>query len=43
MKQIMQNGTMSKLYTDDIKWKNSSNSNDILKAAKNLYEKLYTK
>ena len=39
----MQNQTMSELYTDDKKTKYSSNPNDILKSAKNFYEKLYTK
>ena len=39
----MQNQTISELYTDDNKSKHSSNPTDILKSAKNLYEKLYTK
>ena len=38
----MQNGTISQLYTDDKKSEYSSNPNDILKSAKNVYEKLYT-
>ena len=37
MKQNMQNGTMSELYTDDKK--PSSNPNAILKSAKNFYTK----
>ena len=40
MKQNMQNGTISQLYADDKKSKYSSNPNDILKLAKNFYEKL---
>ena len=43
MKQNMQNQTKSELSTDDEKSKYSSNPNDILKPAKNFYEKLYTK
>ena len=43
MKQYMQNGTISGLYNDDKKSKYPSSSNDILKSAKNLYEKLYIK
>ena len=39
----MQNQKISELYTDDNKSKHSSNSTDILKSAKNFYEKLYTK
>ena len=39
----MQNQAISELYTDDKKSKYSSNPNDILKSAKNLYELLYTK
>ena len=39
----MQNGAISELYTDDKKAKYSSNSNSILKSAKNFYQKLYTK
>ena len=39
----MQNQTISEIYTDDNKSKHSSNPTDILKSAKNLYEKLYTK
>ena len=38
----MQNQALSELYTDDKKPKYSSNPNDILKSAKNLYELLYT-
>ena len=36
MKQNMQNQTISELYTDDKKSKYSSNSNYILKSAKNF-------
>ena len=43
MKQDMQNQTISELYTDDKKSKCFSNTNDILKLDKNVYEKLYTK
>ena len=43
MKQNMQIGTISELYTDDKKQEYSSNPNDILKSAKDYYEKLYTK
>ena len=39
----MQNQTISELYTDNKKTKYSSNPNDILKLAKNFYDKLYTK
>ena len=39
----MQNRTLCELNTDDKKPKYSSNPNDILKSAKNFYEKLYTK
>ena len=39
----MQNQTISKIYSDDNKSKHSSNPNDILRSAKNLYKKLYTK
>ena len=42
MKQNIQNGKISELYTDD-KSKYSSNRYDIPKSAKNFYEKLYTK
>ena len=35
----MQNRTISELYTNDKKTKYSSNPNDILKSAKNFYEK----
>ena len=42
MKQNMQNQAISELYTDDKRSKYSSNPNDILKSAKNLYELLYT-
>ena len=38
-----ENQTISELYTDDKKTKYSSTPNDILKLAKNLCEKLYTK
>ena len=31
------------LYTDDSKWKYCSNTKSILKSAKKIYEKLYTK
>ena len=41
MKQSMQNGKISELYTDDRKSKYSSNPNYILKSAKNFYEKFY--
>ena len=43
MKQNMQNQTISELNTDDKKSKYSSNLHDILKSAKTLYKKLYTK
>ena len=43
MKQSMKNQTIYELYTDDKNRKHSSNCNDILKSAKNFYEKLYTK
>ena len=43
LKDNMQNQPISELYTDDKKTKCSSNPNDILKSAKNFYEKLYTK
>ena len=39
MKQIMQISS----YTDDRKSKYSSHHSNILKSAKNLYEKLFTK
>ena len=39
----MQDQTISEIYTDDNKSKHSSNPTDILKSAKNFYEKLYTK
>ena len=39
----MENQTISELYTDDKKSKCFSNTNDILKLDKNVYEKLYTK
>ena len=39
----MQNGTMSELYAGDKNSQYSSNLNDILKLAKNVNEKLYTK
>ena len=42
-KDNMQNGAISELYTDDKKAKYSSNTNSILKSAKNFYQKLYTK
>ena len=41
MKQNIKNQTISALYTDDKKSKNSSNPNDIL--TKNIYEKFYSK
>ena len=43
MKQNMQNQTKSELYTDNKKWKYSSNPNDILKSARNYFEKIYIK
>ena len=43
MKQNMENGKISEFYTNDRKSKYSSNPNDVLKSAKNFYEKLYTK
>ena len=43
LKDNTQNQTISELYTDDRKTKYFSNPNDILKSAKNVYEKLYTK
>ena len=42
-KQNMQNQTIFELYTDDNKSKYCSNPKDILKSAKKVYEKLYTK
>ena len=39
----MQNQAISDLYIDDKKPKYFSNPYDILKSAKNFYEKLYTK
>ena len=39
----MQNWTIFELYSDDNKSKYSSNPKDILKYAKNFFEKLYTK
>ena len=39
----MQNQTIPELYIDHNKSKQSSNPTDILKFAKNFYEKLYTK
>ena len=41
-RQNLQNQIISELYTDDNKSKHSSNSKNILKSAKNFYEKLYT-
>ena len=41
--QSVQNQTISELYTDDNKSKYSRNCNNILKYAKKIYEKLYTK
>ena len=43
MKQNMENGTISELYTNEKKSKYSSNPSDIPKSAKNFNEKLYTK
>ena len=43
MKLNIQSRTISELYTDGKKSKYSSNSNDILKSAKNFNKKLYTK
>ena len=43
MKQNIQNGMISELYTDDKKSKYSGNPNDILKSAKKINEKLYIK
>ena len=43
LKQNMQNGTISELYTDDKKLKYSTKPDDILKSAKNFNEKLYAK
>ena len=40
MKQNIQNGIISELYTDDKKSKYSGNPNDILKSAKKINEKL---
>ena len=39
----MQNQTKSELYTDNKKSKYSSNPNDILKSARNYFEKIYIK
>ena len=38
-----QNGTISEFYIDDKTSKYSRNPNDILKSAKNINKKLYTK
>ena len=43
MKQNMQNGTISGLYTGDKKSKYSSNPNHILKAAKTLMKRFKQK
>ena len=43
LKDSMQSQTISELCTDDKKTEYSSNPNDILKSAKNFYEKLCTK
>ena len=43
MKQNIQNGIISELYADDKKSKYCGNPNDILKSAKKINEKLYTK
>ena len=43
MKQNMQSQTKSELYTNDKRSKHSSKPNDILKSAKNFYEKRYRK
>ena len=43
MKQNVQNGTISELYTEDKKSKYSTNPNDVIKLAKNFYEKFYAK
>ena len=43
LKDNIQNPSISELYTDQKKTNYSSNTNDILKSAKNFYEKIYTK
>ena len=43
LKDIKENQTISELYTADKKTRYSSNPTDILKSAKNFYEKFYTK